>query len=80
MSSNFPNMSYCMCNNTLAGLEQILDHMDAEGDVNFLRDLNPDEMRAFDELIHVAQLFHRRADKAQGQLIDENVAAVLDRE
>ena len=77
MKSNYPNMSYCMCNNTLAAMDQILENMNAEGDVYFLKDLNMDEMRAFDELIYVAKQFVKRAEKAQGQLIDDNVDEVL---
>ena len=74
---DYPNMSYCMVSNTLAALEQIMAAMDEEGDVAFLRDLNLDEMRAFDELKYVAQQFARRAGRAQDQSIDENVDEIL---
>lgn len=78
--SDYPNMSYCMCNNTLAALSQIMDAMDQQGDVAFLKDLNRDEMRAFDELMYVAQQFARRAERAQGDLIDANVNELLENE
>lgn len=80
MKSNYPNMSYCMCNNTLAGLDQILNAMDEQGDVKFLKDLDMDEMRAFDELIYVAKQFAKRAQKAQDRLVEQNIAEILDRE
>lgn len=75
--SNYPNMSYCMCSNTLAALNQILDAMDEQGDVAFLKDLSPDEMRDYNELAFIAKMFARRAEKASGTLIDENVSEVL---
>ena len=74
---NYPNMSYCQCSNTLAALEQVLSAMDEQGDVEFLRELNMDELRAFNELKHVAQQFQKRAGRAIDQAIDENVDAVL---
>lgn len=77
---DYPNMSYCMCQNTLAALEQIMDEMDEQGATKFLKMLNMDEMRAFDELIHVARQFSKSAAKAQGMLIDQNVAEILGEE
>ena len=29
--SNYPNMSYCMCNNTLLALRQVVDAMNENG-------------------------------------------------
>ena len=75
---DYPNMSYCMVSNTLSAMNQIMDAMDEEGDVSFLKDLNMDEMRAFDELMHVARQFSRRAERAQDQAIDENVDEILE--
>jgi hypothetical protein len=74
---NYPNMSYCMCGNTLAALEQIMDAMDEQGAVEFVKDLNMDELRAFNELMHVANLFSRRAVRAVDQVIDDRVDSVL---
>lgn len=75
--SNYPNMSYCMCNNTLMALDQILDEMDKKGDVDFVRDLSQDELRDFNELAFIAKMFAKRAEKAADQLIDERVEEVL---
>ena len=77
---DYPNMSYCMVSNTLAALNQVMDAMDEQGGTQFLRDLNMDEMRAFDELMHVARLFARRAERAQDEAIDLNVAEILEGE
>jgi hypothetical protein len=67
-----------MCNNTLAGLNQIMDAMDEQGGAQFVRDLNMDEMRSFDELMHVARQFAKRAERAQGEAIDLNVEEILE--
>ena len=75
--SNYPNMSYCQCSNTLAALDQVLTAMDEQGDVAFLRELNMDELRAFNELKHVAAQFQKRAGRAIDQAIDENVEGIL---
>ena len=77
---DYPNMSYCMCNNTLAGLEQIMAAMDEQGAMPFVRELNMDELRAFNELAHVARQFAKRAERAIDDAIDANVSDVLDRE
>ena len=77
---DYPNMSYCMVSNTLAALDQVLTAMDEQGDVVFLRELNMDELRAFNELAHVAKQFAKRAERAIDDAIDENVYAILDRE
>ena len=74
---DYPNMSYCMCGNTLAALEQIMTAMDEEGAVAFVNELNMDELRAFKELIHVAKLFSRCAERAVERAIDENAEAML---
>ena len=74
---NYPNMSYCMVGNTLAALNQIMDAMDEQGAVEFVKDLNMDELRAFNELMHVANLFSRRAVRAVDQVIDDRVDSVL---
>lgn len=77
---DYPNMSYCMVSNTLAALDQVLTAMDEQGDVAFLRDLNPDELRAFNDLVYVTRQFAKRAERAIDTAIDENVYAILDRE
>jgi len=50
--SNFPNMSYCMCENTLNAVQQISNAIDDAGSIAEFRDnLSDAERRAFMELI-----------------------------
>jgi hypothetical protein len=60
-SSRFPNMSYCMCENTVQALIQIIDHMDEDPE-NFVRDLNASELRSFQRLHELCGEFRRTAD------------------
>jgi hypothetical protein len=69
-----------MCTNTLASLNQIIDAMDEEGDVDFVKDLSMDELRDFNELAFVARQFAQRAERAVDQVVDLRVQEVLDRE
>ena len=73
--TDYPNMSYCMCNNTLAAMDQLMDAME---DVDFIEDLNPDELRAFNELIHVAAMFARKGQRMLDEQIDRNVDEALE--
>lgn len=54
--SNYPNMSYCMCNNTLLALKQIVDAMQDEGPM-FLREMSREERRSFNELFSMCEDF-----------------------
>jgi hypothetical protein len=62
--SNYPNMSYCMNENTLAALKQVLDTMQEEGP-NFLREMNRTERRAFEELFHYCESFLTMSEELQ---------------
>jgi hypothetical protein len=75
-----PNMSYCMCNNTEAALNQIMDAMDDEGAVQFVKDLSMDELRSFNELVYIAKQFVRRAERALDEVVEDRVDEVLDNE
>jgi hypothetical protein len=66
-----------MCNNTEAAFNQIMDAMDEQGDVEFVKELSMDELRSFNELMHIAKQFAKRADRALGDVIDDNVAGIL---
>ena len=78
--SNYPNMSYCMCNNTEAAFNQIMDAMDEQGDVNFVKELSMDELRSFNEIAFMARQFAQRAERAVDQVINDRVQEVLDKE
>ena len=57
-----PNMSYCMCENTLLALRQILDAMVEEGPM-FLNDLSRSERESFEELFHACESFLNLSDE-----------------
>ncbi len=68
--SNYPNMSYCMNENTLLAMRQVLEAMNTEG-VDFLRDLSRDERRAFGELFNACEEFMQVAEELQDELEQE---------
>ena len=66
--SNYPNMSYCMCENTLLALKQVLEAMENEGPM-FLKDMNRDELRAYRSLFEYCESFLTMAEE-----LDDEVA------
>ena len=64
--SNYPNMSYCMNENTLLALRQIVSAMQDEG-VGFLADLSRDERRAFQELFNTCEDFMNLSEELQAE-------------
>lgn len=64
--SNYPNMSYCMCNNTLLALKQVLEAMESEGPM-FLKELHRDERRAFEELFQYCESFLTLAEELEDE-------------
>ena len=60
-NSRFPNMSYCMCENTVAALAQIIEHMDEDPE-NFMQDLSMTELNSFNRLYELCKEFRRSAD------------------
>ena len=68
--SNYPNMSYCMCENTLLALKQITEAMESEGPM-FLREMNRDERRALEELFHYCESFLTLSEELQEELEQE---------
>jgi transcription termination factor NusB len=60
----YPNMSYCMCENTLAAMRQIMTAMREEG-VDFLMDMSSDERRAFQELFNTCEDFMTASEQLQ---------------
>ncbi len=65
--SNYPNMSYCQCENTLLALKQVLDSMQDEGPM-FLREMNREERRAFEELFGYCESFLTMSEELQAEL------------
>lgn len=66
---DYPNMSYCMCNNTLLALQQVLDAME-DGGLEFLQNLGEEELRAWQDLYHAAQAFVEQAEHLQEEFED----------
>lgn len=60
--SNYPNMSYCQCENTLMALRQVLDSMSEDG-VEFLQDMSREERRAFNELFETCAAFMQLSEE-----------------
>jgi aspartate aminotransferase-like enzyme len=65
--SNYPNMSYCMCENTLMALRQVVDSMSEEG-VEFLQDMSREERRAFQELFNTCEAFMQMSEELQEEM------------
>jgi hypothetical protein len=78
MFRDYPNMSYCMCQNTEAALNQIMDAMDEQGDAEFIKELSMDELRSFNEILHIAEQFVRRAERALDRVADDRVNEVIE--
>lgn len=67
--SNYPNMSYCQCENTLLALQQVLNSMEDMG-VEFLQGIRGQERRAYQELYEACQAFMRRAEAMDQDLVE----------
>ena len=64
--SNYPNMSYCMCNNTLLALRQVVEAMNEEGP-QFLRELSREERRSFQELFNTCEDFLTLSEELEAE-------------
>ena len=67
---SYPNMSYCMNENTLLAMRQIVSAMQTEG-VGFLADLSRDERRAFQELFNTCEDFMNLSEELQAEYESE---------
>jgi hypothetical protein len=63
-------MSYCMNENTLLAMRQIVAAMQEQG-ADFLRDLSRDERRAFGELFYTCGDFMNLSEELQDELEQE---------
>jgi hypothetical protein len=54
--SNYPNMSYCMCENTLLALQQVVNSMQ-EQEYDFFEDMSSHELQAYERLIRTCERF-----------------------
>lgn len=69
-NSRYPNMSYCMNENTLLALRQVIQAMEEEG-ADFLRELSRDERRAFNELFNACEDFMSLSQEMQEEVDEE---------
>ena len=58
----YPNMSYCMCENTLLALHQVINAMKNEGPM-FLQDMSRSERESFEEIFNACETFINLADE-----------------
>ena len=65
--SSYPNMSYCMCENTLLAMKQIVGAMQDEGPM-FLREMNKDERRAFEAMFDMCEVFMTMSEELQEEV------------
>lgn len=65
--SSYPNMSYCMCENTLGAMMQIIDAMQEEG-AELLNNMSSSERRAFEELYFACQSFMKLSEELDDEL------------
>ena len=63
---SFPNMSYCMFQNTRLAMNQLLGAMEDEGGA-LLTDMSADERRAFNELFNQCEAFLELAQDMQAE-------------
>lgn len=60
--SNYPNMSYCMFQNTKLAMDQINEFM-MEADFDDVLDMNKDEVRAMEEMIGYCEQYMRLVEE-----------------
>ena len=60
--SNYPNMSYCMFQNTQLAMDQLAEFMQ-EADFDAVLDISKDELRAMRELVGYCEQYIRLAEE-----------------
>ena len=65
---NYPNMDYCMNENTALAMQQILEAMVEEPDI--FCELRPDELRAFRKLQRLCEEFVDKAEIVEDMMRD----------
>lgn len=74
---DYPNMSYCMFQNTRTAMQQLLYAMEEEGG-ELLADMSRDERRAFDELFGMCQAYTEMAEDTLADFEDQEAAACFE--
>jgi hypothetical protein len=59
----YPNMSYCMCENTVLALRQVMGEMEDAGSLTeFVAEMSRSEKQAFQELFNLCESFIRMTE------------------
>ena len=75
--NRYPNMSYCMFENTLLAMGQLLDHMNYALDKGpnevkeFLDDMSKEELTSFRELFNMCREYIKLAEDIESSETDE---------
>jgi len=64
--SNYPNMSYCMNENTVNSMDQVLAAMQDEGPM-FLLEMSASELHAFKRLFNQCEAFLTLAEELESR-------------
>lgn len=70
-NSNYPNMSYCMFENTTAAIDQLVDHMSEALDGGpqacreFLSDMSREELRHYHAMYDLCKDFLQRMEELE---------------
>jgi len=62
--SNYPNMSYCMCENTKLAMAQVLEAMAMQGPM-FIQEMSRDEKRAYKDLFDLCEAFIEQSEELE---------------
>lgn len=65
--SNYPNMSYCMTENTVLALRQVVTAMVEEGP-DFVQGLSPSELSAYRALFNLCEEFVATAEEIEEEI------------
>ena len=68
--SSYPNMSYCMCENTVLAMNQIVTAMNEQGP-DFLREMGREERQAFQALFNMCEDFMSLSEEITEQAESE---------
>lgn len=69
-----PNMSYCMCENTLGALEQVIEALREQGPEEFFSQMSSYEREAFNNLVSACKEFVELND----EILDEEAADLIE--
>jgi hypothetical protein len=77
MPGNYPNMSYCMCQNTRLALQQVASNLDSfdDEDDDFISDMSEDEFEALQTIFALSEdllkLKEYKSDKLNARSLND---------